>query len=146
MKKIVIGLLVLGSLSAFGSEVSVRLTNNNISTVKAFTPSTCVGTEPLLTASYKIVINLVDGKEITIEKSGYTNYAWDCKSAIAKANDLGRSLLNKLNNIKNGDIQDIGQTEGRLVCLKVVGNIVFNPTSSIGTKFEEQSTVVACPK
>lgn len=146
MKGLLIGLLALSSLTAFGKEVPFRLTDKNISTVKAFSPKLCTGTEPLLKATYKIVIKLVDGREISIEQASYTPDNWSCDSAISRANMLGKNLLNKLNNVANGDIQNVTHVEGKLICLKTVGNIVLDLAASTGANFEEQSIAVACPK
>lgn len=145
MKNLLLGLLVLSSFSALGSEVPLRITNKNISTIKSTQVTECPayqrGVEKV-EVTYKIIIKLVGGEKFTVSTSSSSVY---CEEAISEANRSGRELLNKFNNIKNGDIRYSG-TGKNIVCAKIVGNIAYDESTQIGSGFEEKTIAVACPK
>jgi hypothetical protein len=151
MKTFILGLSLLSSLSAFSgndymgsSERSVRLTNKNIATVISQPAEVCTNAKNayIQRASHTTVITLKSGEVLNLKTSA--SEVDSCSRVKDTANARGRTITNILYGILNDDA-DVFNIDGKVVCKRVVANVVVNEETGVATNFETKGIVVKCP-
>jgi hypothetical protein len=145
MKKLLVGLLALGSISAFATDSAVRLDNTTIKKVFTEVESKDNGESAHYRseAQHTVSVETVDGKNIKIKTSKHDSYFGDCDEARKIASNRNAQILILVNSIKLGTLKVIEKQENVVCATQYLDVAIDSALSTLGLK--TGLTPIKCP-
>lgn len=142
MKKLLIGLLTLCSLSILASETVIRLDQSTIENV--FTEGECIeNAEGRNIAQHTIFVETYDGKIIDIKTSQQIKPKAFCESGIREVAQWNADTLIKIHSIERGTVQIIEKKDKIVCATKYLDVVVNSELKRVRARYGE--IAVKCP-